>query len=269
MDRYGLIAGNGSFPLLVLEAARQQGIEMIVAAIKEEASPEVERLSDRVYWMSVGELGKLIDAFKKAGVNRAIMAGQVKHIQIFQLFARPDWKMFKLLKNLKQKNTNALIGAVVESLAREGITVVDSTAFLKPLIAPAGVLTARAPSRQELEEIRYGLEVARQIARLDLGQTVVVKDKAIVAIEAMEGTDAAIMRAAELVKGKRITVVKVARPNQDMRFDVPVVGLKTIRTMVEANATALSIDAGRTLLFEKAEMLRLADQAGIAIVAQE
>jgi DUF1009 family protein len=267
--RYGLIAGNGRFPFLVLEAARNQGIEMVVAAIKEETFPEIENHAAEVYWMSVGELGTLIDTFKRRGVRQAIMAGQVKHVQIFGQYAEPDEKMLKLLTSLSKKNTDSLIGAVAEVLAEEGITLLDSTFLLQPLLAPAGVLTRRAPGTEETDDIEYGRYVAKEIARLDLGQTIVIKDKAVVAIEAMEGTDATILRAAQLSNGSRITVVKVSKPNQDMRFDVPIVGLPTIETMIQAHASAMAIDAGKTLLFDREQLIERADRAGIAIKAFE
>lgn len=269
MERYGLIAGNGRFPFLVLDAARDQGIEMVVAAIKEETFPEIEEKATEIHWMSVGELGKLIATFRRAGVSKVIMAGQVRHVQIFGGEATPDEGMLKLLNRLAQKNTDSLIGAVAGVLAEEGITLIDSTRFLTPLLATPGVLTRRAPTPDEAADIDYGRYVAKEIARLDLGQTIVVKERAVVAIEAMEGTDATILRAATLSAGGPITVVKVSKPNQDMRFDVPVIGPATLHTMIKARATALSIDAGKTLIFDREEMLALADQSDISIVAME
>jgi UDP-2,3-diacylglucosamine hydrolase len=264
--RWGLIAGNGQFPFLVLEGARSQGIEMAVIAIREEAAPELERVARRLHWVSIGELGKAIDLLHKEGVNKAVMAGQVKHNQIFSSI-RADWKLGKLLMALPRKNTDSLIGAVARVLEDEGIELVDSTAFLAPLVPEAGVLTRRAPNESEAADIAYGRSIGRQIAGLDLGQTVVVRDRACVAVEAMEGTDETIERAARLVGGQRLVVVKVSKPEQDMRFDVPVVGRKTIEVMVRSNATALAIDAGRTLLFDRAEVIERADAAGIAIQA--
>ncbi len=265
-ERWGLIAGNGTFPFLVLEGARDRGIEMTVIAIREEASPELERVAPRLHWVSLGELSRTIELLREAGVNRAVMAGQVKHNKIFSSI-RPDWKLAKLLMSLSTKNTDSLIGAVAKVLEEEGIRLVDSTAFLAPLVPAAGVLTRRAPDADEIADIAYGRSVARQIAGLDLGQTVVVRDRACVAIEAMEGTDETIERAARIASGKRLVVVKVSKPGQDMRFDVPVIGLRTIEMMRKANATALSIDAGRTLLFDREQLLRAADEAGIAIQA--
>lgn len=264
-QQYGLIAGNGRFPFLVLEAAREQGIDVVVAAIKEETFPEIERYARRVRWVSVGHLGELIAYFHREGVTHVILAGQVKHVQIFGP-ARPDWRMMKMLANLGRKNTDSLIGAVVRELEGEGFTVVDSTCFLTRLLAPEGPLTRRRPSRRERADIEFGLAVAREIARLDLGQTIVIKDRAVVAIEAMEGTDATILRAGQLVGNGGLIVVKVAKPNQDMRFDVPVIGVPTIETMIQAGATAMSITAGKTLLLDKENLIALADRHRIAIV---
>ena len=263
--RYGLIAGNGQFPLLVLEAARSRGIEMVVAAIREEASPEIESRAARLHWLGLGELSRLIRVFKDEGVSRALMAGQVKHTQIFSSI-RPDWKLLQLLLSLKEKNTDALIGGVARVLLDEGIVLEDSTLFLEPLLATEGMLTKRAPTADESRDLEYGRKVARALAAWDIGQTVVVTDGACVAVEAMEGTDAVIRRASKLASGKPLRVIKVAKPNQDMRFDVPVAGLPTISVMQECVATALSVDAGRTLLFDRDEMIALADTCGITIV---
>lgn len=264
--KYGMVAGNGKFPFLVLEAARSRGLEMVVAAVEGETFPEIERHASRVEWMGIGQLGKLIKYFKREGVTHALMAGQVKHTQIFS-GKIPDWRMAKLLTRLARKNTDSLIGGVVEELASEGITFVDSTAFLTPLLPETGVLTKRGPSVEERENIEYGLDVAHVIAGLDLGQSIAVADKAVVAVEAMEGTDEIIRRAGSLLKGRAFTLVKVAKPKQDMRFDVPVVGVPTIEAMKAAGATALSITAGKTLMFDRKEMVELADRCGIAIVS--
>lgn len=263
---WGLIAGNGDFPFLVLEGARSRGIEMAVVAIREEASPELERVAKRLHWVSLGELSRTIELLHQEGVKRAVMAGQVKHNKIFSAI-RPDWRLAKLLFSLPAKNTDSLIGAIAGVLGEEGIELVNSTKFLGPLLPEAGVLTKRAPNESEAADIAYGHKVARQIAGLDLGQMVVVRDRACVAIEAMEGTDETIERAARITGGQKLVVVKVSKPLQDMRFDVPVVGLKTIEVMRKANATALAIDAGRTLLFDRDELVRAADDAGIAIEA--
>jgi len=263
---WGLIAGNGRFPFLVLEGARSQGIEMAVIAIKEEAAPELEAQTKRLHWVSLGELSKTIDLLHKEGVTQAVMAGQVKHTRIFSAI-RPDWKLAKLLFALPRKNTDALIGAVAKVLEDEGIRLVDSTLFLKPLVPEAGVLTQRAPSEEEVVDIEYGLGAARQIAGMDIGQTVVISDKACVAVEAMEGTDETIARAARLANGKKLVVVKVSKPKQDMRFDVPVVGLPTIEQMRACGATALAVDAGRTVFFDREKLIELANQVGIAIQA--
>jgi UDP-2,3-diacylglucosamine hydrolase len=263
---WGLIAGNGRFPFLVLEGARSQGIEMAVIALKEEASPELAKLAKRLHWVSLGELSKAIELMQGEGVTRAVMAGQVKHNKIFSAI-RPDWKLAKLLLSLPRKNTNSLIGAVANVLEEEGISLVDSTIFLKPLLPEAGVLTRRVPNAAESDDIEYGLHVARQIAGMDIGQTVVIADRACVAVEAMEGTDETIERAARFSQGKSLVVVKVSKPGQDMRFDVPVVGLPTVESMQKAGATALAIDATRTLLFDREKLIQLADAAGIAIQA--
>ena len=267
--RYGLIAGNGKFPFLVIEGARRAGASLAVAAIREGTDPEIEhaaaRVGGSVVWVGIGQLGKMIRFFKREGVERAMMAGQVKHVQIFS-GALPDVRMLRMLLRLPRRNTDALIGGVADELAREGIELIDSTYFLQDHLPQEGTLTRRAPNERERGDIGYGLEVAREIARLDLGQTIVVRSRACVAIEAMEGTDATVRRAGELARG-RLTVVKVAKPRQDMRFDVPVVGLPTIETMIEAGATCLCVTAGKTLLFDRAEMLGLADQHRIAVIA--
>jgi DUF1009 family protein len=276
VEKIGLIAGNGKFPLLVLDAARARGAEVVVAAIKEETFPEIESHgAAAVYWMSLGELGHLIDTFKREGVRRAIMAGQVKHKQIFSSI-RPDWRLAKLLLSLGTRNTDSLLGAVAKVLADEGITLEDSTSFLLPLLSRAGVPTRRAPSQAEQKDIAYGRQVARHLAQFDIGQTVVVAEAACVAVEAMEGTDAAIERAGRIMAAlegesstlrRHLTVVKVAKPNQDMRFDVPVVGVKTIEVMRQAGATCLALDAGKCLLLDGDAVVTAADAAGICIVA--
>ena len=263
--KFGLIAGNGEFPFLVLEGARKAGARLAVVAIREETDRRIEEVADKVLWVGIGQLGKMISFFKKEGVEKAIMAGQVKHVQIFS-GALPDLRMIKMLWNLPQRNTDALIGGVASEMAKEGIELIDSTYFIKDQLAEEGVLTRRKPDATEQGNIEYGLGIANEIARIDLGQTIVVRARACVAIEAMEGTDAVIRRAGELAKGK-LTVVKVAKPNQDMRFDVPVVGVPTIRTMIEAGATCLCLTPNKTLMFEKREMLRLADEHKISVVA--
>jgi len=263
---WGLIAGNGRFPFLVLEGARSQGIEMAVIALKEEASPELEKISKRLHWVSLGELSKAIELMQSEGVKRAVMAGQVKHNKIFSSI-RPDWKLAKLLFALPRKNTDSLIGAVAKVLEEEGIQLVDSTMFLKPLLPEAGVLTRRVPNENEAADIEYGLGIARHIAAKDIGQTVIVADRACIAVEAMEGTDETIARAARFANGRPLVVVKVSKPRQDMRFDVPVIGLPTVESMKLAGATALAIDANRTLLFDREKLIAMADAAGIAIQA--
>ncbi|HEX4602906.1 MAG TPA: UDP-2,3-diacylglucosamine diphosphatase LpxI [Candidatus Angelobacter sp.] len=277
-QKLGLIAGNGSFPLLLLDAARAQGAQVVVAAIKEETSPLIEgRGAAAVYWMSLGELSKLIETFKREGVSTAIMAGQVKHKQIFSAI-RPDWKLAKVLLSLGTRNTDSLIGAVASVLEEEGIHLISSTSYLEPLLARPGVLSRRAPTAAEQKDMEYGRRVARHLAQYDIGQTVVIAEAACVAVEAMEGTDATILRAAEIMKSaahdgdsvlsRKLTVVKVAKPNQDMRFDVPVIGLKTIETMAVAGATCLAIDAGKCLFLDGDKVLTAANDAGIAVVAE-
>jgi DUF1009 family protein len=266
ISSWGLIAGNGDFPFLVLEGARSRGIEMAVIAIREEASPELERVAKRLHWVSLGELSRTIELLHQEGVKHAVMAGQVKHNKIFSGI-RPDWRLAKLLFSLPAKNTDSLIGAIARVLGEEDIELVDSTKFLGPLLPAPGVLTQRAPDESEAADIAYGRKVAQQVAGLDLGQMVVVRDCACVAIEAMEGTDETIERAARITGGQKLVVVKVSKPAQDMRFDVPVIGLKTIDVMRRSNATALAIDAGRTLLFDRDELIGAADDAGIAIEA--
>jgi len=275
-EKLGLIAGNGRFPFLVLDAARAQGFEVIVAALKEETDPAIESSgAAAVHWFSLGELSKLIEAFQRSGVHRAIMAGQVKHKQIFSAI-RPDWRLAKLLLNLRTRNTDALLGAVAKVLGDEGIILESSTSLLEPLLAKSGVLTRRAHSEAERANIDYGRAVARHVAEYDIGQTVVVAEAACVAIEAMEGTDAAIERAGQIMGSldasastlsRALTVVKIAKPNQDMRFDVPVIGLKTIESMRHAGATCLALDAGKCLLLDGQAIIVAADDAGISIVA--
>ena len=276
MQRLGLIAGNGKFPCLVLEAARAAGFEVVVVAIKEEAFPEIgDRGATSVHWLSLGELSKLIETFQQQGVSRAIMAGQVKHKQIFSA-VRPDWRLAKLLLSLTTRNTDSLLGAVAKVLADEGITLENSTWLLEPLLVKSGVQTRLAPSEQERKNIDYGRRVARQLAQHDIGQTVVVAESACVAVEAMEGTDATIERAGLILRSLRgdastlsrdLTVVKVAKPNQDMRFDVPVIGLNTIEVMQSAGATCLALDAGKSLLLDGEKIIAAANGAAIVIVA--
>jgi DUF1009 family protein len=284
-SKLGLIAGIGRFPFLLLDAARAHGLSVVVAAIKEETDSEMDAraASDpaiRVHWISLGELSRLIELFKAAGVTRAVMAGQVKHTQIFSSLVRPDWRLAKLLLNLRTRNTDMLLGAVAKVLGDEGIELISSTHYLEPLLAKPGLLTQRAPDEEELKDIAYGRTVARALAGYDLGQTVVIAAQACVAVEAMEGTDATISRAGELTHKfdhpgtsiestprRALTVVKVAKPNQDMRFDVPVIGVATIETMMRAGATCLAIEAGRTLLFDSVAVTAAADHAGIAITA--
>lgn len=262
--RYGLIAGNGRFPFLVIEGARKAGETLFVAAIKEETDADIEEAAEHVSWMGIGKLGRMISYFKDNGVTKVMMAGQVKHVQLFS-GAIPDLKMVKMLWNLPRRNTDALIGGIADEMIKEGIELIDSTYFIKDSLAGKGVMTRRRPDKNEIENLEYGLEIANEIARLDLGQTIVVRAKACVAIEAMEGTDAVIQRAGELANGK-LTVIKVAKPDQDMRFDVPVVGIPTIKAMAGAGATCLSVSAGKTLMFDRENMISLANEKNIAVI---
>ena len=275
-QKLGLIAGNGSFPLLLLDAARAQGAQVVVAAIKEETSPLIEQHgAEAVYWLSLGELSKLIETFQREGVQTAVMAGQVKHKQIFSSI-RPDWRLAKVLFSLGTRNTDSLIGAVAKVLEDEGIHLISSTSFLEPLLAKPGVLSKRRPTEAEIRNVEYGRAVARHLAQYDIGQTVVIAEAACVAVESMEGTDATILRAGEIMRSagpessvlsRALTVVKVAKPNQDMRFDVPVIGVKTVETMQSAGATCLAIDAERCLLLEGEEVLHVADKADVAVLS--
>jgi DUF1009 family protein len=275
--RYGLIAGNGRFPFMVVEGARRAGVSLSVAAIREETDPLIEKEVESLTWVGIGQLGKMIRFFKGEGVEKAIMAGQVKHVQIFS-GAVPDARMLKMLLKLPRRNTNSLIGAIADELASEGIDLIDSTYFLQDSLPAVGTLTHRKPSAAERADVDYGLEIAREMSRLDLGQTIIVRGKACVAIEAMEGTDATIQRAGELMRGREarskikltsgpLTVLKLSKPDQDMRFDVPVVGVPTIESMLDAGATCLCVSAGKTLMFDRDEMIVLADKNKIAILA--
>jgi UDP-2,3-diacylglucosamine hydrolase len=270
MSRIGLIAGNGRFPFLVLQGARSLGHDVTVVAVKEEAFPELEAAAGDagadLHWVSLGHLGKCIKILKGAGVTRAVMAGQVKHVKIFSGII-PDLTLMSALTRLKARNTDALISAVADVMRDEGVELVDSTAFLEPLLAKEGVLTDRAPSEQETEDFAFGYRMADAIAALDIGQTIAVKHKAVVAVEAMEGTDEVIGRAGYLA-GPGVRIVKVAKPKQDMRFDVPVIGIATIQAMRTAGAAALSIDAGRTLVLDGDHVFASANEAGIAIVGR-
>jgi DUF1009 family protein len=276
-EKLGLIAGNGKFPFLVLDAARAQGYDVVVAAIQEEAFPEIaSHGAAAVHWLSLGELSKLIEMFQREGVRRAIMAGQVRHKQIFSSI-RPDWRLAKMLLSLTTRNTDSLLGAVAKVLADEGITLEKSTWLLEPLLVKSGVLTGREPSEQERKNIEYGRAVARRLAEHDIGQTVVIAESACVAVEAMEGTDATIERAGQIMRSlhgdastlsRSLTVVKVAKPNQDMRFDVPVIGVKTIEVMQAAGASCLALDAGKCLLLDGQKVIEAGNAAGVAIVAE-
>ncbi len=269
--RLGVIAGNGRFPFLVLDAARALGHEVTIIAVKEEAGPDLAAAAARqpgteLHWVSLGQLGKCISLLKGAGVQHAVMAGQVKHVKIFSGIV-PDLTLLSVLTRLRARNTDALISAVADVMREHGIELMNSTALLTPLLAPAGQLTARGPSPDEQRDLSFGYGMADRIAALDIGQAIAVKGAAVVAVEAMEGTDEMIARAGRLA-GPGARIVKVAKPNQDMRFDVPVIGVATVDAMRAAEATALSIDAGRTLVFDRPAVTDAADRAGIAIVAR-
>jgi UDP-2,3-diacylglucosamine hydrolase len=263
---YGLIAGNGRFPVLALEAARKAGIEVVAIGIKEEASREIESLAARCYWISLGQLSRLIDICHEERVTQVMMCGQVKHAKIFSSIV-PDWRLVKLLASIETKNTEGLIGGVARVLKDEGIELTDSTLLLKDLLAPEGVLTRRQPSAEEMRDLDYGRKIARALSELDVGQSVAIADRACVAVEAMEGTDAMLRRAASLVGGKALRLVKGSQRRRHMLFDVPVIGPQTITVMAETGATAIAIDAGRTLLIDREDLVRRADLAGISILA--
>jgi len=263
---YGLIAGNGRFPVLALEAARKAGIDVVAIGIKEEASNEIEALAARCHWISLGALGKLIDICHKEGITQLMMCGQVKHAKIFSSIV-PDWRLVKLLASIDAKNTEGLIGGVAKVLGDEGIQLVDSTLLLKDLLAPAGVLTRRKPNEDETRDLDYGRNIAAALSTVDIGQSVAIAERACVAVEAMEGTDAMLRRAALLVEGKPLRLVKGSRRRKHMLYDVPVIGPQTILTMRETDTTALAIDAQRTLLLDREELLKQADAAGIAVLA--
>ena len=262
--RYGLIAGNGRFPILALEAARKAGIEVVAIGLKEEASAEIEPLAARCHWISLGQLTRLIDICHQEGITQVMMAGQVKHAKIFSSIV-PDWRLVKLLASLDSKNTEGLIGGVAKVLKDEGIELADSTLLLKDLLAPEGVLTRRKLTADESRDIDYGRRIAGALASLDVGQSVAIAERACVAVEAMEGTDAMLRRAATLVEGKPLRLVKASRRRKHLLFDVPVVGPQTIAVMKETGATALAIDAGQTLLIDREELITRANQASIAI----
>ena len=268
MSRYGMIAGNGRFPVLALETARRLGDEVIVIGIKEEASPEIEKLAARCYWISLGQLSRLIEILKSEKLTEVMMAGQVKHVNIFSTI-QPDLKLFKLLGSLPSKNTDGLIGGVARILADEGIQLADSTLLLKPLLAGAGVLTKRKPSKDEEKDINYGRRIANALAAHDIGQSVAISDRACVAVEAMEGTDTMLRRAAALVNGKPLCLVKASRRRAHLLFDVPVAGPGTIDVMNETGTTALAVDAGRTLLLDRDQMLARASDLGITVIGME
>ncbi|MCC6343459.1 MAG: UDP-2,3-diacylglucosamine diphosphatase LpxI [Bryobacterales bacterium] len=262
--KYALIAGNGRFPILALEEARKLGHDVVAIGIREEASGEIAGLASKTHWISLGELSRLIEILKDEGIRELFMAGQVKHVRIFSSI-RPDWRLARLLLSLREKNTDALIGGVAKALADEGIELRDSTFLLKPLLAAAGPMTKRRPSSEEEKDIRYGRRVANALAGFDIGQSVAIAGRACLAVEAMEGTDEMLRRAASLANGRPICLVKVSRRREHLLFDVPVAGVETIAVMRDTGATVLAVDAGRTLLLDREEMLRKANEAGIAL----
>ena len=263
-----MIAGNGRFPVLALENARKLGHEVVVIAIRDEAASEIEALAAKCYWITIGQLSRLIDILKDEGIVEVMMTGQVKHASIFSTI-RPDWRLLKLLASLKEKNTDALIGGVAKVLADEGIHLADSTNLLKPLLAGTGVLTKRKPDSSEEKDANYGRKIANALAGMDVGQSVAISDRACVAIEAMEGTDEMLRRAASLVNGNALRLVKVSRGRKHLLFDVPVAGLNTIAVMKETGTTMLAVDAGRTLLLDKRELIEAADREGMCVVGYE
>jgi len=266
--RYGMIAGNGRFPLLALESAQRLGHDVTVVAIQEEASKDVEALAPRCHWISLGDLSKLIDILKRDGIGEVVMCGQVKHAKIFSSI-RPDWRLVKLLASLPSKNTDGLIGGVIKILRDEGIELRESTFLLQPLLATPGTMTKRKPDKDENTDIAYGRRVAHALAGFDVGQSVAICERTCVAMEAMEGTDAMLQRAAGLVNGRRLTLVKVARRREHLLFDVPVIGLDTVAVLQETGTTAVAVEAGRTLMLDKDRLLAAASEARIAIVGLE
>jgi DUF1009 family protein len=264
--RYGMIAGNGRFPLLALETARREGHQVVVVAIEREASNDLEPLAESFHWVNIGQLGKLIEIFRREKISEVMMTGQVKHVSLFSGLT-PDWRLLKVLTSLRERNTAALIGGVQKAMREEGIELVDSTRLLKELLADEGILTRRKPSREEESDIRYGRKLASILATADIGQSVAVSEKACVAAEAMEGTDAMLRRAAQLTNGRPLRLIKASRGRAHLLFDVPVVGLTTIETMLETGTTALAVDAGRTLLLDKRELIARANDASLSIVA--
>ncbi len=265
MPVIGLIAGNGQFPLVVARGARSRGLRVIAVAVREEADPALSEYVDECHWISVGQLGGLLAAFAKAGVTEAIMAGQVRPERALGAEGRVDPAMAQLLARVPTKTTDALLGAIAGELARHGVRLIDSTSLVADALPSAGVLTASAPTAAQQEDIRFGVRIARGIGGFDIGQTVVVKERAVLAVEAMEGTDETIRRAGRLSAGA--VVVKLAKPSQDMRFDVPVIGVKTIAVMAEARASCLAIEAGKTLMLDREAIVAQADRSGIVILA--
>lgn len=262
-DRIGIIAGGGQFPLLLARAAQEKGCRVVVAAHEGETLPELVTVADCFCWVRLGQLGKIIRFFKKEGIVETVFAGTITKTSIFQDI-RPDIKGLSLWGTINVKQDDAILRAVADALECEGIKVLDSTLYLEHLLFPTGVLTRKKPSAKQLKDIEFGLSIARAIGVLDIGQCVVVRNCTVLAVEAIEGTDAAIRRGGLLGKEK-VVVVKVKKPDQDFRFDLPAIGCATLRTMMEVKASVLAVEAGQALLFDRQEMVRLADQAGIVV----
>jgi UDP-2,3-diacylglucosamine hydrolase len=265
-DKIGLIAGNGRFPLLFAKAAQDKGIKITAVAIKGDTSCRIGRLVDKLFWVKAGQLSRLFEIFQQEGIKKVIMAGQVNPKNLFDKRLFPDEELKKLLENIRNKKADTIFSAVAEKLKSQGIDLIDSTTLLDDFLCPAGVFTKKSPTESEWEDIRFGKEIAKSIAYFDIGQTVVIKEKAIVAVEALEGTDAAILRGGRIANGNAI-VVKVSKPKQDMRFDIPVIGLKTVRNLVKARASCLAVEAEKTLFLDKEAAISLADKKGICIIA--
>ena len=265
MKTIGIIAGNGRFPILAAKEARQEGYRVVVSAIEREADGALEKIADAHQWVKIGELKKLVKFFKAHGVHEAIMAGKVEKVRLFQENVRPDIEMVKVLMKTRDFKDDSLLGGIADYLHGQGIDLMDSTFFMKHALPGPGILGKKKPSKEIMDDLKFGFQMAKSIAALDIGQTVVVKKKAVIAVEAIEGTDIAIRRGAELAHGK-VTVVKVAKPNQDMRFDVPAVGLRTFKSLAAAQAEAFGFEAGKTLFIDQEDFLKSADEKGIAVV---
>lgn len=264
MKTLGLIAGNGNFPLLVARQARAQGYRVAICALEKEAKPELKECSDFFTWVKIGELKKLTQFFKTSQVHEAVMAGKVEKVRLFQENVRPDFEMVKVLMKTRDFKDDSLLLSITEYLNGEGIRIIDSTSLIQNELPGAGVLGNIKPSVEVMEDIRFGFRMAKAIAGLDIGQTVVIKKKAVISVEAIEGTDQAIRRGGELAQG-RITVVKVAKPNQDMRFDVPAVGMTTLESLIAVKAQAFAFEARKTIFLDRELFIKEADQHKIVL----